>query len=56
MKKRKKKVNLLKVTGLITQIISIIIMLKTNNKLIYSIAFINLVVEYFYIVGYHKEG
>lgn len=54
-KTKKRKINILKVSGLITQILSIIIMSKTNNKLIYSIAFINLLVQYFYIVGYKKE-
>lgn len=56
MKKQKtKKINLLKVSGLITQILSIIIMLKTNNKIIYTLCFINLLIQYFYIVGYKKE-
>lgn len=55
-KTKKRKINILKVSGLITQILSIIIMSKTNNKLIYSIAFINLLVQYFYIVGYKKEA
>lgn len=56
MKKQKtKKINLLKVSGLITQILSIMIMLKTNNKIIYTLCFINLLIQYFYIVGYKKE-
>lgn len=52
--KKNKKYNLLKVSGLITQILSIIIMLKTNNKIVYTIALINILVQYFYIVGYKK--
>ena len=55
-KTKKKKINILKVSGLITQILSIFIMLKTSNKLIYTICFINLLVQYFYIVGYKKGG
>lgn len=54
-KTKKRKINILKVSGLITQILSIFIMLKTNSKPIYTIAFINLLVQYFYIVGYKKE-
>ena len=54
--KTKKRINILKITGLFTQILSIIIMLKTNNKLIYTLAFSNLLVQYFYIVGYKKEA
>ena len=56
MKKTKKRINVLKITGLITQILSVIIMLKTNNKIIYTICFINLLIQYFYIVGYKKGG
>ena len=52
---KKQKINILKVSGLITQILSIIIMLKTNNKIIYTLCFINLLIQYFYIVGYKKE-
>ena len=52
---KKQKINILKVSGLITQILSIFIMLKTNNKIIYTICFINLLIQYFYIVGYKKE-
>ena len=54
-KTKKRKINLLKVSGLITQILSIMIMLKTNNKIIYTLCFINLLIQYFYIVGYKKE-
>lgn len=54
-KTKKRKINILKVSGLITQILSIIILLKTNNKIIYTICFINLLIQYFYIVGYKKE-
>lgn len=54
-KTKKRKINVLKVSGLITQILSIMIMLKTNNKIIYTLCFINLLIQYFYIVGYKKE-
>lgn len=54
-KTKKRKINILKVSGLITQVLSIMIMLKTNNKIIYTICFINLLIQYFYIVGYKKE-
>lgn len=54
-KTKKRKINILKVSGLITQILSIMIMLKTSNKIIYTLCFINLLVQYFYIVGYKKE-
>lgn len=54
-KTKKRKINILKVSGLITQILSIIIMAKTNNKIIYTLCFINILIQYFYIVGYKKE-
>ena len=54
-KTKKRKINILKVSGLITQILSIIIMAKTNNKIIYTLCYINILIQYFYIVGYKKE-
>lgn len=54
-KTKKRKINILKVTALITSIMSLYIMYKTNNKLIYSIGLTNIIISYFYIVGYKKE-
>lgn len=54
-KTKKRKINVLKVTALITSIMSLYIMYKTNNKLIYSIGLTNIIISYFYIVGYKKE-
>jgi 1,4-dihydroxy-2-naphthoate octaprenyltransferase len=55
-KTKKRKINILKVTALITSIMSLYIMYKTNNKLIYSIGLTNIIISYFYIVGYKKGG
>ena len=53
-KTKKRKINILKVTALITSVMSLYIMYKTNNKLIYSIGLTNIIISYFYIVGYKK--
>ena len=54
MKKTKKKINILKITSLITQILAIIIMAITKNKIVYTICMIHVINSYFYIMTYKK--
>ena len=54
MKRKKKKINILKITSFITSIMAIIIMATTKNKIVYTLALSNIIVSYYYIMTYKK--
>lgn len=52
--KKNKKINILKITSLITQILAIITMLITKNKIVYTINLCYIIFAYGYIMTYKK--